>query len=168
MLLKGFCGLLFEVSTKALGSMGYLTIITRSNRVVIVSSVTTRIFFEFCAMPGRSHFNLFNKDTHDLFMLCIVLMCQLYRVVFYHCCSIYYCCLFILFVVRSVHLLFAFCSHSILLLFIYSLFMFKRKRFNSDPGLYSRYFDPVVQELSSSSMQVNKHHTSDCTDFFLV
>ncbi len=30
----------------------------------------------------------FNKDTLDLFMLCIVLMCQLYRVVFYYCCSI--------------------------------------------------------------------------------
>jgi hypothetical protein len=39
-------------------------------------------------MPGCSHFNLFNRDTRDLFILCIVLMCRLYRVVFYYCCSI--------------------------------------------------------------------------------
>jgi hypothetical protein len=29
-----------------------------------------------------------NKDTRDLFMLCIVIMCQLYRVLFYYCSSI--------------------------------------------------------------------------------
>jgi hypothetical protein len=45
MLLKGFCELLFKVSTKALGSMGYFTTNTQSNRVVINSSVITRIFF---------------------------------------------------------------------------------------------------------------------------
>jgi hypothetical protein len=43
-------------------------------------------------MPGRSHSNLFNKDTHDLFMLCIVLMCQLFPVdllllfIYFVCC----------------------------------------------------------------------------------
>ncbi len=42
-----------------------------------------------------------------------------------------------------------------------------RKVFSSIPGLYSRYFDPVIQE-PSSSMQVNKHHTSDFTVFVLV
>jgi hypothetical protein len=57
----------------------------------------------------------------------------------------YYCCLFILFVVRPLFiLLFNFCYHLIILLFIYSLFMFKEKNIYSDPGLYSRYFDPAV------------------------
>ncbi len=73
-----------------------------------------------------------------------------------------------------VRLLFSFDSFA----FYYSLFCCsKEKGFNSDPGLYFRYFDPVVrevpvvpavQEISSSSMQVNKHHTSDCSDFVLV
>ncbi len=48
MLLKGFCELLFQVSTKALGSMGYLTINTQSNRVVIIYSIITRIFLTLC------------------------------------------------------------------------------------------------------------------------
>jgi hypothetical protein len=48
MLLKGFCELLFSVSTKALGRMGYFTINTRSNRVVILSSVITKIFLTLC------------------------------------------------------------------------------------------------------------------------
>ncbi len=47
---------------------------------------------------------------------------------------IYLCSLFIV----VIHL---FCSCSI---FIILCSLFKRKRFNSDPGLYSRYFDPVV------------------------
>jgi hypothetical protein len=85
----------------------------------------------------------FNKDTHDLFMLCIVLMCQLYRVVFYYCCSIIFVVVRLLF--DFVHLLFGFCFHSILLLFHCSLLM--RKVFNSHPGLYSRYSDPVVREV---------------------
>jgi hypothetical protein len=84
----------------------------------------------------------FNKDTCDLFMLCIVFMCQLHRVVFYYCCSLLLLLFVILFVARLfrssfVRLLFSFDS----LLFIVSLF--KRKRVNSDPGLYSRYFDPI-------------------------
>jgi hypothetical protein len=33
-------------------------------------------------------FQPFNNDAHDLFMLCIVFMCQSYHVVFYYCCSI--------------------------------------------------------------------------------
>ncbi len=97
-------------------------------------------------------------------MLCIVLMCQLIMqiIIVFHCTTFYS---------SYVRLLFSFDSFTV----HYSLF--KRKRFNSDPGLYSRYFDPVVcevpvvpavQEISSSSMQVNKHHTSDCTDFVLV
>jgi hypothetical protein len=58
-------------------------------------------------------------------------------------------------------------------LFVVRLLFFvrcsKEKRFNSDPGLCSRYFDPLQVNLrTTSSMQVNKHHTADCTDFFLV
>jgi hypothetical protein len=59
--------------------------------------------------------------------------------------------------------------------FAFKCSLFKRKGFNSDRGLYSRHFDPVVREVpvvpavqKISSMQVNKHHTSDCTDFVLV
>jgi hypothetical protein len=33
--------------------------------------------------------------------------------------------------------------------------------------MHSRYFDSIIQE-PSSSMQVNKHHTSDCTVFVLL
>jgi hypothetical protein len=43
--MKGFCKLLGWVSTKALGNIRYLTINTRSNKVAIISSVITRIFF---------------------------------------------------------------------------------------------------------------------------
>jgi hypothetical protein len=48
MLLKGFCELLFKVSTTTLSSVGYFTINTRSNRVVVISSVITRIFLALC------------------------------------------------------------------------------------------------------------------------
>jgi hypothetical protein len=33
-------------------------------------------------MPVWSHFKLFDKDIRDLFMLCIVFMCQLNRILF--------------------------------------------------------------------------------------
>jgi hypothetical protein len=104
-----------------------------------------------------------------LFMLCIMPMCQLivkyiiivarFIIVFCLLCSLFEFS-------RSsfVRLLF----HLIFCFFIVHCSLFKRKIFDSDLGLYSRYFDPVVQEPSSSSIQVNKHHTSDCTDFILV
>jgi hypothetical protein len=84
------------------------------------------------------------------FMLCIVLMSQLYRVLFYYHCSI----ILLLFDFHSsfVHLLFNFCFHSILLLFHCSLFVMNKKIFYSDPGLYSRYFDPAVP------LYKNHHH----------
>jgi hypothetical protein len=75
--------------------MGYLTINTQSNRVVIISSVITRIFFNSVQCLDGHILTCFNKDTRDLFMLCIVLMCQLY------------CVLFII-VVRFISLLFDF------------------------------------------------------------
>ncbi len=107
----------------------------------------------------------FNKDTRDLFMLCIVFMCQLNCVLFIVVVRLF-CSLFDFFI----HSLFNFCSRSILLLFIHSLFVIQEKRFNYNPGLY-----PVISillyhctRITSSSMQVNKHHTSDCADFVLV
>jgi hypothetical protein len=42
--MKGFCELLSWVSTLALVSIRYLIINTQSNRVVIISSLITRIF----------------------------------------------------------------------------------------------------------------------------
>jgi hypothetical protein len=82
----------------------------------------------------------FNKDTHDLFMLCRMRMCQLYRVVFYNCCLIHFI---------VVQLSFHFHSSFFQLLFSFDSLLFivrcsKEKIFNSDPGLYSRYFDPAV------------------------
>jgi hypothetical protein len=73
-------------------------------------------------------------------------MCQLYGVVFYYFCSIYFI------VVRFfIEFLFVFCStFDFIQFFAFSLFIVrcsKEKIFNSDPGLYSRYFDPVVCEV---------------------
>ncbi len=125
--------------------MGYLTINTRSNRVVIFSFVITRIFLTLCN-AGRSHFNLFNKDTLDLFYVvhsvhgpvksCILIIIARYL-------SLLFAILFDYSI--FIHLLFDFCFHLILLLFIVHSFVVQRKRFNSDPGLYSRYFDPAVK-----------------------
>jgi hypothetical protein len=124
--------------------MGYLTINTRSNGVVIISSVITRIF-QLCAMLGRSHLNFFNKDTYAFLILCKIFMCQLIVHYLLLLFIIYRCCSFILFIVRLFRLsLFNFCSHSILLLSFTHCFVVQKKRFNSDPGLYSRYFDPAV------------------------
>jgi hypothetical protein len=77
--MKGFC----ELSTRALGNKQYLTINTQLNRVVIISSVITKIFFNSVQCLDGHISTCFNKDTLDLFMLCIMLMCQLYCVVFY-------------------------------------------------------------------------------------
>ncbi len=82
----------------------------------------------------------FHKDTRDLFMLCIMLMCQLHRVVFYYSCLI----ILLLFDFHSsfVHALFDFCVpfNS----FACSQFVVQRKKFNPDPGLHSRYLKPAV------------------------
>ncbi len=110
--------------------MGYLTINTRSNRVVMISSVITRIFFNSVQCLGGHISTCFNKDTRDLFMLCIMLVCQLHRVVFYYCCSIF------------IKVLFVFCFIWFFCIFI--VHCSKEKIFNSDPGLYSSYFDSAV------------------------
>jgi hypothetical protein len=59
--------------------MGYLTINTWSDRVVIISPVITRIFFNSVQWRDGHISTYFNEDTRDLFMLCIVLMCQINR-----------------------------------------------------------------------------------------
>jgi hypothetical protein len=149
--------------------MGYLTINTRSNRVVIISSVITRIFFNSVQCMDGHISTYFNKGSRDLFMLYTMLACQLYRVVFYYCCSIYF-----IVVQFSFEFLFVFCSTFVFIqFFAFLLFIVhcsKEKIFNSDPGLYSRYFDPVVREVPVHHhlCKSKQHHTSDCTDFVLV
>jgi hypothetical protein len=44
---------------------------TRSNRVAIISSVIARIFFNPVQYRDGHIFNLFNKDTREVFILCI-------------------------------------------------------------------------------------------------
>jgi hypothetical protein len=136
---KGFYQLLSWVSTKALGNIRYLTINTRSNRVAIISSVITRIIFNSVQCWTVTFQPTSNKDTRDLFMLCLILMCQLHRVLFYYCYSI------ILLLLDFYSILFIFLLSIQFFSFHCSLFM--RKIFNSDPGLYSRYFDPIVCEV---------------------
>jgi hypothetical protein len=99
-------------------------------------------------------------NAHVPVILCIILLLLFY----------YFVVVRLLF--DFVHLLFnSFAFHC-------SLFM--RKIFNSDPGLFSRYFDPVpiVREVPVPEVREvlvhhhlcksNKHHTSDCTAFVLV
>ncbi len=112
--MKGFC----ELSTKALGNMGCLTINTRSNRVLIITSVITRIFFNSVQCLDGHISTCFNKDTCDLFMLCIMLVCHLYRVDLLLLSDFYS---------SFVHPLFDFCFHLILLLFIVHCSLFKEK-----------------------------------------
>ncbi len=63
-------------------SMGYLTTNTQSNRVVITSSVITRIFFNSVQCLDSQIPTYSNKDTCDLFILSIAFMCQLNRALF--------------------------------------------------------------------------------------
>jgi hypothetical protein len=125
--------------------MGYLNINTRSNRVVLFSSVITRIFLTLCNV-GRSHFNLFNKDTHDLFYVVhsvhgpvksfiLIIIARYLSLLFSICSTIRFS-----FICSST---FVFIQFFCFLLFIVSLF--KEKKFTSDPGLYSRYFNPAVK-----------------------
>jgi hypothetical protein len=106
-----------------------------------------------------------NKGTRDLFVLRIMLVYQLYRVVFYYCCSIYF-----IDVQFSFKFFFTFVFIRFFCFFIVHCSLFKRKILNSDPRLYSRYFDPVVREVPVHHLlcKSNKHHTSACTDFVLV
>jgi hypothetical protein len=124
-------------------------------------------------MPGQSHFNPFNKDTRDLFMLCIVFMRQLSRALFYYCCSLFIIVVCLFSSLFNFHSLFDFCSRSILLLFIHSLFVVQKRKdsiliLGCIPGILIPLYMKCCTRIPSPSMQVNKHHTSDCTDFVLV
>ncbi len=61
-------------------------------------------------------------------------------------------------------LLFYFISHRFFCFIHCSLF--KREKYNSDPELCSDIL--ILHTCSTSSIQVNKHHTADSTDFVLV
>ncbi len=137
--MKGFYELLSWVSTKALVDKQCFIFNTQSNRVAIVSSVIARIFLNLCN-AGRSLSTCFNKNTRDLFMLCIMLVAS-YRVLFYYCCSFILLFVYRLSCCSFIRLLFIFCSTFVsfdsLVRFNFHCSLFMRKIFNSDPGLYS-------------------------------
>ncbi len=86
----------------------------------------------------------------------VIVICYLFIVlVIYRCCS---------FILLNARFSFIPCTTYV------HCSLFKRKRFI--PGilipLYKKYPFNVCTCVPSSSMQVNKHHTSDCTDFVLV
>jgi hypothetical protein len=83
-----------------------------------------------------------NKDTLHLFILCIMLVCQLYRVDFIS--VVRFILLLFNFHLSFVHLLFDFLFSFDYFAFYCSLFVVQEKIFNSDPGLHSRYFDLAV------------------------
>ncbi len=155
--MKGFCELLCWVSTKALSNIRCLTMNTRSNRVVIISSVITRIFFNsvqcwtvtFQPISIKTLVIIYIvHNAHVPVISCIILLL-----------------LFNYFVV--VRLSFDFCSSFVRLCFPFDSFafhcsLFKRNIFNSDPGLYSRYFDPVpvVCEVLVQHHHLCKSNTS--------
>jgi hypothetical protein len=105
----------------------------------------------------------FNKDTCDL---------HIYVVHSAHVPVISCSILLLLFDYFVVVLLFFDFVNLLFDSFAFSLFIVQWKMFNSDPGLYSRYFDPVpvVHEVlvHHHLCKSNKHHTSDCTIFVLV
>jgi hypothetical protein len=78
-------------------------------------------------------------------------------------CQLLSCIIIIVvqFIIIVVQFIISLCSSLVQLCFIclfcsIQLSLFIGKIFNSDPGLYSRYFDPVI-----NVKRVNKHHTSD-------
>jgi hypothetical protein len=107
-----------------------------------------------------------------IYLYCVYVHCASYL------CTViryfFYLCLLFIVIIHLFCSLFNFLSlycltFVLLRLFCFSLFIVhcsKEKRFNSDPGPYSRYFDPAYNIIYS--MRVNKHPTADCTDFVLV
>jgi hypothetical protein len=106
-------------------------------------------------VPGWSHFNLFNKYTRDLFVLCILCLCQLYiRIVTHY----FFICALLLIIV--VHLLCSLFDFYFVLLFdfiLHRLFcfihcsLFKKEKCNPDPELCSGISIPLP---------VQHHHMS--------
>jgi hypothetical protein len=159
--------------------MEYLTINTRSNRVVIISSVITRMFLTLCNTGTVKFQPVLIKTLVNYFYCVYCALCQLsisicssllviclslfviYLFVLVDC----YCCSFILFIVQLfIHSVVRFCSSSILLLSLFVVHCSKEKSsiliLDCVPGILILH--------TTSFMQVSKHHTADCTDFVLV
>ncbi len=128
----------FAGCTRALGNMQYLTINTRSNRVVINSSVITRIFFISVQCLDSHISTCFNKDTRDFFYVVHnarvpVISCSILLLLFnFHLSFVRLLFDFVFIRFFAFNCFLAHCS------------LFKRKLFNSNPGLYSRYFNHTV------------------------
>jgi hypothetical protein len=154
--------------------MGYLTINTQSNRVVIISTVITRIFLTLYN-AGTVTFQPVSRKTLVNYLCCsFCALCQLNRYLFIviHYLFIRALCslLSLIYFVHCSTLLFILLfdsASSILLPLLFIVHCFKKEKFNSDPGLCSGISIPSFQ-YATSSIQVNKHHTADSTDFALV
>jgi hypothetical protein len=149
--------------------MGYLTINTRSNRVVIISSVITRILLTLCN-TGTVTFQPFNKDTHDYSYLC---MCQLIVFIIYYCCLLFIVVVHLFCSLFDLHLFFV--RHLFFQFFAFHLFVVHCSKEKDSilildciPGISIPLYVKCCTRITSPSMQVNKHHTSDCTDLVLV
>ncbi len=94
--------------------MGYFTINIRSNRVVIISSVITRIFLTLCNAWTAT----FQPVSIKTLMIYLCVHSAHVPVI---SCSIYFCCLIYFIVVR---LLFEFCSSLVRLFFSFNSFVF--------------------------------------------
>ncbi len=142
--MKGFWELLCWVSTKALGNKRYLTNNTRSNRVVIISSVITRIVFNSVQF-WMVTFKPFSKKTLMIYLCCTQCSCASYIVQYFITVVRF------LFVLCSTFVSFNSCS---ILLLQYSLFKEKDSILILDciPGiliqLYKKYpFKQYVKYL---------------------
>jgi hypothetical protein len=119
---------------------------------LIISSVITSQGYFNSVLYWDSHISTCSIKTLVIYLhiLCISCLCQLIVFVIYYCCSSF---------IIVVHL---FCSlFNSNLFFVRLLFhcsLFKRKRFNSDPGLYSRYFDPIIPADQQFTVVQEYHH----------
>jgi hypothetical protein len=118
--------------------------------------IKTLMSYLCCAYCALCHLSI-----HYLF----VVVCYLFI------CACYSLLSFILFIVRLLRphycLILFFCdSFAFIILYVW----FKENRFNSIlildciPGISIL----LINNCTTSSMQVNKHHTAECTDFVLV
>jgi hypothetical protein len=70
---------------------------------------------------------------------------------------IYYCCSLFIVVIPLFCLLLD--SHLFVVRLLFHCLLFKRKRLNSDPGLYSRYFDPAYHHRLCKAINIT-HQTA--------
>jgi hypothetical protein len=102
-------------------------------------------------MPGWSHFNLLLKTIVNYLCCAYCALCQLLFVIHY-LLFIYLCSLFLLSFIYFVHcstfpstfLFELFFFDSFVFIILCALFKREKIQFNSDPGLCSRYFNPIV------------------------